>query len=121
MTTRRGFLGAMLGAPIAVAAAKEAAHDAHVFPFRKFEGLSDWFVGESVTGEAILTPAQYSRLTDWVEIGNDDGGFIVPKQLSPLMRSLLDGEIAFIDGRGAYKRGVGDHTPELLAPWELEA
>ncbi|WP_316228347.1 MULTISPECIES: hypothetical protein [unclassified Bradyrhizobium] len=147
VTTRRGFLGAMLGAPIAAVASKEVV-DARRITNMSASALSQIpieLVGIDDLAEELIhrrfsvneirqmyglppIPEASDLLVDippsvsseLVEIGDEQGVFIVPKDLAPLMGGLLAGDVAFIDSRGAYKRGVGDHTPELLAPWEYD-
>ncbi|WP_257164652.1 hypothetical protein [Bradyrhizobium sp. SRS-191] len=142
MTTRRNFLGLLAAAPLLPAAAKAAnvlTESPHLGGYAVPRELQP-FVGELVCGESVLTHSQYLQLApssplplrERVAPQATGEGYLsaisyVDVYPSPDCDRGQDLAALSLKGRGrsnarlacGTKPGVGDHTPELLAPWEI--
>jgi hypothetical protein len=105
-STRRSFLKALVAAPLLPAAAKLAAQPRYVFG--RFGRLVSGINGGA--GWGIIGESAFEAVAD--------GGSVVPAVRVRVGGAATDRAVAIAVRH--WKPGVGDHTPELLAPWEIE-
>ncbi|MGJ5163198.1 hypothetical protein [Bradyrhizobium sp. HKCCYLR1051] len=124
MTTRRNFLGLLAAAPLLPAATKAAGMLTQSPHLRGYaiSGAELRVVGE-LTTEGFVTANQFRRMQDeFAAIGatGEPVDLVLDGRLShfrPLDVQVIPSPVVMVDHR--RKPGVGDHTPELLAAWEI--